>query len=308
MDRQRRRSLGLAQLRPSLNRVVRSWDVAEDLPPIDVGPLFQGERDALVALLGSLPDDGWWTPTELPGWNVHDLALHLLADDLGRLRRRPPGAAVATRPRSFRALARSIERSNEAWVGAARRIPPELVIEWLARTGSLVAGRFAARDRWDESLGVAWIGTGPSPVWLDAAREYMERWIHQQHIRAAMGRPGMLERRWYHPVLEAAMRALPRTYAGVPAPARTRVRVAVSGDAGGAWTMERRARRWQLVADARDAHAAIDAEVTLPEAGAWRVLTRSAGAPEAAAMATRRGDPALTSPVLRAAAVMTTAR
>jgi uncharacterized protein (TIGR03083 family) len=288
--------------------VVRSWDVAEDLPPIDVGSLFQGERDALVELLGSLGDDGWWTPTELPSWNVHDVALHLLADDLGRLRRRPPGAMVATRPTSFRALARSIERSNETWVGAARRIPPELVVEWLARTGPLVASRFAARDSWDESLGVAWIGTGPSPVWLDAAREYMERWMHQQHIRAALERPGMLEARWHHPVLEAAMRALPRTYARVRLRAGTTLRVVVSGDAGGAWTLERRARRWQLVADARGVRAAIDAEVTLPEAGAWRVLTRAAGAAEAAAAATQRGDPALTSPVLRVAAVMTTAR
>jgi len=290
--------------------VVRSWDVARDLPPIDVGPLFQGERDALVELLGSLADDAWWSPTELPGWNVHDVALHMLADDLGRLRRRPPGAALTRRPMSFRALSRSIERSNEAWVKAARRIPPELAVEWLARTGPLVVARFAARDPWEQALGVAWTGTGPSPVWLDAAREYMERWMHQQHIRAALGRPGMLERRWYHPVLEAAMRALPRAFAGVRAPAGTTVRVAVAGDAGGAWTVERRARRWRLVAPDGDAAAAEDpaAEVILPEATAWRVLTRAADAAEGAAVATRRGDQALTSPALRAAAVMTTAR
>ena len=291
--------------------MVRSWDVAEDLPPIDVGPLFQGERYALVELLGSLADDDWWTPTELPGWNVHDVALHLLGDDLGRLRRRPPGATPRSTPKAFRALSRRIEQSNEVWVSAARRIRPDLVVEWLARTGPSVAERFAARDPWDESLGVAWTGTGPSPAWLDTAREYMERWMHQQHIRAALERPGMLERRWYHPVLNAAMLSLPRTYAGVRVPAGTMVRVKVEGDAGGSWTLVRGARRWQLAApDAWPAPAGSaarpDAEVTLAESVAWRVLTRAAGATQGAAAATRRGDPTLTSPVLRAAAVMTT--
>jgi uncharacterized protein (TIGR03083 family) len=288
--------------------MVRSWDVARDLPLIDVGPLFQGERDALLELLGLLADADWWTPTELPGWNVHDVALHLLGDDLGRLRRRPAGAASSRRPASFRALSRSIEQSNEAWVTAARRIPPELAVEWLARTGPFVAERFAARDPWQEGLGVAWSGTGPSPAWLDAAREYMERWMHQQHIRAALERPGMLERRWYHPVLEMAMRSLPRTYGSVRAPAGTSVRVLVDGAAGGAWRLVRRSRRWQLMPAGEDDAARADAEVTLAESSAWRVLTRAAGATRGAAAAKRHGDATLTSPVLRAAAVMTTTR
>jgi hypothetical protein len=171
----------------------------------------------------------------------------------------------------------------------------------------LVAERFAVRDEWDESLGVGWTGTGPSPVWLDAAREYMERWMHQQHIRAALNEPGVLERHWYHPVLETAVRALPRTYEPLRMPAGTSVRVVVDGAAGGAWRLERRARRWRLAASGEDPGGA-DAEVILVGATAWRVFARAAGAAEAAAAATQRGDPALTSPVLRSAAVMTTTR
>jgi hypothetical protein len=32
-------------------------------------------------------------------------------------------------------------------------------------------------------------GSDPAPVWLDVAREYMERYVHQQQIRDATGRP-----------------------------------------------------------------------------------------------------------------------
>lgn len=34
-------------------------------------------------------------------------------------------------------------------------------------------------------------GSDPAPAWLDIAREYMERYIHQRQIRDATGRPGL---------------------------------------------------------------------------------------------------------------------
>jgi hypothetical protein len=117
----------------------------------------------------------------------------------------------------------------------------------------------------------------------------------------------MLERRWYHPVLQAAMLALPRTYATVRVPAGTTVGINVEGDAGGAWTLVRAAKRWRIAALDAGSAGTPDAEVTLAEATAWRVLTRAAGAAQGAAAARRRGHPTLTEPVLHATAVMTTA-
>ena len=55
------------------------------------------------------------------------------------------------------------------------------------------------RDRWP----IDWAGPEPAPIWLHVAREYTERWVHQQHIRDAVGRPGLNERRWLGPVLES---------------------------------------------------------------------------------------------------------
>ncbi|HEX3202686.1 MAG TPA: hypothetical protein VHW42_12245 [Actinomycetes bacterium] len=37
---------------------------------------------------------------------------------------------------------------------------------------------------------VSWVGPDPAPNWLDVAREYSERWTHQQQIRDAAEIPG----------------------------------------------------------------------------------------------------------------------
>src|SRR5438445_8929800 len=56
---------------------------------------------------------------------------------------------------------------------------------------------------------VSWAGPAPAPVWLDVAREYTERWHHQQHIRDAIGQPGQTDHRFLHPVLATFAYALP---------------------------------------------------------------------------------------------------
>ena len=49
-------------------------------------------------------------------------------------------------------------------------------------------------------------GRDPAPVWLDVAREYRERFVHQQQIREATGRP-RLSPELTAPVLTAAAAA-----------------------------------------------------------------------------------------------------
>jgi hypothetical protein len=104
-------------------------------------------------------------------------------------------------------------------VEAARRISPALLIELLD-----VAGR-----RFEEYVGtldldaaggpVQWAtGSQPAPVWLDVAREYMERYVHQDQIRSATGR-GRLGALFTWPVLETAAHALPRALDQVICPA-----------------------------------------------------------------------------------------
>jgi uncharacterized protein (TIGR03083 family) len=269
---------------------------------MDVRPLLPGERARLLGLLDSLKSSDWARPTKCPGWNVHDVALHLLGNDIGRL-----GRLASPEARSgkldFLALANLIEQSNEDWVHATRRIPPSLVVEFLALTGPRVDAAFARLDMGAEGVAVAWTGTGPSPCWLDIAREYTERWLHHQHIRHALGKPELLGRRWLHPVLSAFMRALPLAYESIPAPLDTRVAVAVDGPAGGRWLLRRGNERWCLIPN--DGRLAAS-EVRLGQAFVWRLWTRLVTVDEVRASITISGDERLGIPAARAVAVMTT--
>jgi uncharacterized protein (TIGR03083 family) len=282
--------------------MVRSWDVAADLPPIDVRPLLPRERAKLLELLADLSSSDWTRATPCPGWNVHDVALHLLGNDIGRL-----GPPVQSEARSgkldFMSLAGSIEQSNEDWVWTARRIPPSLLVEFLALSGPRVDAAFARLDLGAEGVAVAWTGTGPSPYWLDVAREYTERWVHHQQIRQALGRSALLGRSWLHPVLATFMRALPLAYESIPANAGTRVAVVVDGPAGGRWLLRRGDERWSLLAD--DGRSAAS-EVRIGQDVIWRLWTRLATVDEAQASIAITGDEDLGVPAASAVSVMTT--
>src|SRR5436309_9089598 len=84
-------------------------------------------------------------------------------------------------------------------------------------------------------------GEETSLNWFDTARELTERWHHQQQIRFATGRPGLMVPELYHPVLDCFLRALPHAYRDVAAAAGTVVRVEISGDSGGVWQIVKEA-------------------------------------------------------------------
>lgn len=284
---------------------LRSWDVAGDLPSFDARDLMSAERAELLRLLEQLDDAAWSAPTVCAGWSVHDVTLHLLGSDLGRLSSRRDGhtSPTAAKEPDFGALAGSIERANEEWVSATRRISPRLVVELLAFTGRLLEAHLAQLDPQAEGVPVTWTGAGPSPYWLDIAREYTERWTHQQQICDAVGRPGLRERRWLHPVLDAFMRSLPRAYEAVTAVPGATVVVQVTGDAGGRWALRRGEARWHLVSP-EVRHP--DAQIRMPDDVAWRLLTRLMSVADALPSIETRGEPTLADPASRAVAVMTT--
>jgi uncharacterized protein (TIGR03083 family) len=94
---------------------------------IVVTHLFPPERASLLELLSSLAAGQWQAPTVCPGWSVKDVALHLLGDDIDLLSRRRDGAAPAdtgSKPAGFQELVASLDRLNQTWVEATRRISP----------------------------------------------------------------------------------------------------------------------------------------------------------------------------------------
>src|SRR3954468_19656454 len=157
------------------------------LPPVETLHLLQGEREALLSLLNELSPDEWESPTICPGWSVKDIAGHLLGDDLGMLSRGRdaydnPDFAVGLDISRLSDLIVAIDRQNALWVEAMRRLSPRAVTELLAWTGPPPAAYFASLEPGSLGGPVDWAGPEPAPLWLHVAREYTERWVHQQHI------------------------------------------------------------------------------------------------------------------------------
>ena len=276
------------------------------LPRIETWPLFPGERAALLDLLRDLSPDEWDVPTACPGWSVKDVAAHLLGDDLGRLSwgrdgYAHPAFAAGLDIASLPGLVAAIDRQNADWTTGAWRMSPRLIVELLALTGDWTQTYFASLDLDAPGMPVDWAGPEPAPIWLDVAREYTERWHHQQHIRDAVGRPGMKERKWFAPVLDAFVRGVARPLAEVSAPPGTALRLTISGDAGGEWVALREDDGWRLgIAP----ELAVAASVTLHQETAWRLFTKGIAKDEARRSATISGDPALAERILDTVSIL----
>ncbi len=167
---------------------------------------------------------------------------------------------------------------------------PRVLIDLLELTGAQMADYFQGLDPFALGGSVGWVGPEPAPVWLDQAREYTERWHHQQHIRDAVGRPGLKQPRYFAPVLAAFVRALPRTYQATPAAGGATVTLSIAGDSGGRWTILRENDRWNLYSGAPDIPTA---EVTLDQDLAWRLFTRGVPSAQAQPQIQFTGDPTL---------------
>ncbi len=214
------------------------------LEPVLVSHLFPETLSALVKLLSGLNTEDWDRPTVCSGWSVKDIAAHLLGGDVGILSRKrdrftPEDQQIA----GWTDLVALINRLNSEWVVAMRRISPELLIQLLEFTGPTVNDYFASLDPMAMGDPVDWVADGPAPVWLDLAREYTERWHHQQQIRDATGRPGHDEDRYLGPVLETFVRGLPRTYADIVAPLGTTVVLNIEPRS---WSLMHEETGWQL--------------------------------------------------------------
>jgi uncharacterized protein (TIGR03083 family) len=267
--------------------------------PIIVTPLFGEERAALLDVLGSLSDEEWRRPTVCAGWNVHDVAVHLLGGYAGNLSRRRDRFANAELPPGDDIVHR-LNMYNEIWVEAARRLSPPIVMQMLALVGDQLDAYFESVDAFETGSGVTWVGDGPAPVWLDLAREYTEHWHHQQHIRDATGRSILNEPRLMHPVLATFAFALPKTFEDVETPGGTSVTLTIAGPAGGDWTIVDQ-NGWRLF---EGRPSSPDARVVLSQDVAWRLFTKGISPGAARDAASVEGDDRLAGRLFNAVAIM----
>jgi uncharacterized protein (TIGR03083 family) len=277
--------------RPQFGNQRIGWSIVMRTPePTLVVDLFPEVLAELVKLLSSLSVEEWEKTTKCPGWSVRDVALHLLGGEIGNLSRRRDGFALGASIADWDELVMYVNDWNQSWIQAARRISPRLLIDVLAYTGHQLCDHFRSLDPYVMGGAISWAGPEPAPVWLDLAREYTERWHHQQHIRDAVGKPGLKEPRYLAPVLSTFVWALPRAFRTARATDGTCVTLTIIGDSGGQWSLQQERGNWRLYQGAAD-HP--DAEVATDEDTAWRLFTRGLDRSVARDLVSLRGERAL---------------
>jgi uncharacterized protein (TIGR03083 family) len=262
------------------------------MTPLMTAHLFPVLHARLIELLGALEPDEWALPTVAGTWTVKDVAAHLI-DTQERLIARVRGESASPSPTidSSAALAAFINRINAEGVTRYRQLDPAALIALMDKGAAAFAEYFQSLDPSGVApFGVSWAGEQTSANWFHTAREYTERWHHQQQIRLATGRPGIMTRELYHPVLDCFMRALPFSYREKPAAPGAVVRFTIMGDCGGTWSLHRDAGGWRLGDSTSDD---VVSEIAVPQEIAWQVFTKGISRDAARGQVRVSGDPEL---------------
>jgi uncharacterized protein (TIGR03083 family) len=230
-------------------------------------------NERLLELLRDLDAKDWNTPSAHPHRDVKDIAAHLLHGSLRRVTARrdgysPPTPAMET----TEDLIAFIQDDNRDFMRGMRRISPQIISELMGKYDEALVSIFEGLNPSEKGLGVAWAGESVSCNWFDVAREYTEKWHHQQQIRDATGRAPLYAPDLFGPVLETFARGLPFALRDLDPREESRIVVETTGTMRLSWTLREEARGWSLW---RGSDPDARTSVSIPAEVAWRVWTKS---------------------------------
>jgi uncharacterized protein (TIGR03083 family) len=274
------------------------------LPLTDTRFLFRPVATECVAVLRRLEPDEWLRPTVAGTWRVRDVVAHVVDGMLRRLsfhRDGPP-------PRPARPLSSHIDfvefinDLNAQWVTVSNRFSPRVLTDLLSTAGAELAD-FVEQLPLDAPalFPVSWAGETISEGWFDIGREFTELWHHQAQVRVAVGVDPLQDPRYLRAVLELAVRGLPHAYRNVVAVEGATVAVVVVGHSGGTWTLRRESDRWTIWEGVADTP---DAQLSLTEDAAWRLLFNALSGAEAIREVHISGNRDLAMPLLASRSVI----
>ena len=187
-------------------------DAHDPMQPIFTAHLFPKLEAKLIEVLRSLTPQDWEKQTVTPKWKVKDVAAHLLDTQLRKLAAsRQIHKTENPKILSAAELLALIDMLNAEGVRRYRALSADELISRMEVASRESAEYHAALDPFAPAMfPVSWAGEEKSTNWFDTAREFTERWHHQQQIRLAVERPGIMTREFYYPVLDCFMRALRR--------------------------------------------------------------------------------------------------
>ncbi|MER5858915.1 MULTISPECIES: maleylpyruvate isomerase family mycothiol-dependent enzyme [Streptomyces] len=165
--------------------------------------------DAISEMVQSLPDGEWNRRTPCPGWSVRDIVSHVIGMDCEMLGDPRP---IHSLPRDLFHVTTEHQRYTEIQVDVRRHhTAPEMTAE-LEYT---VIRR--NRQLRNESRDPGTMVRGPLGTEVTLEQAYRMRafdvWVHEQDLRAALGRPGGLDSPGAHVARDLLLEALPKVVA-----------------------------------------------------------------------------------------------
>jgi len=265
--------------------------------------LFPLLDQKLLEVLRSLEINDWNNPTLARQWTVKDIAAHLLDGNIRTIAMmrdqyfgEPPGDI-----HSYQDLVSFLNRLNADWVRAMKRMSPALLIELLELTGKYYYQVLASLEPEKPAIfPVSWAGQSESPNWFHIAREYTEKWHHQQQIREAVDKPGIMTKKFFPPLMDTFMQALPHAYRNISAAKGTSLHVEVTSEIGGKWILVRDNDKWILTQES----IPFQTEIMIDPDTAWKLFTKGISGQQAEEKIQVTGNRELLKPLLSMLAVM----
>lgn len=271
---------------------------------INTTHLFPILDQKLIKLLKSLSPEDWNKKTVAKLWTVKDIASHLLDGNLRTLSLSRdkyilnPGTKIDSYPE----LLDYLNRLNAEWVTASKRLSANVITRLLETTGKEYSAYLATLDPNDRAIfSVAWAGEKVSKNWFHIAREYTEKWHHQQQIRDATGKPGIMTKELFYPVMDTFMCGLPHTYRNSIADTGSIVQITIESEIGGDWFIIKKETGWEL---SKKYQPNITSSLSIEPDTAWKLFTKAITPDEAMQSVTISGNQEMARIALKLIAVM----
>jgi len=267
--------------------------------------LFFDLDHMLIKVLNGLSLSEWELPTVAGTWTVKDIAAHLLDGNirsLSMLRDHYQGEKPSN-IRNYGELIIFLNKLNDDWVTAMRRVSPKQIVDMLANFGAEYCQYISSLDVDKKAaFSVAWAGEDQSLNGFHIAREYTEKWHHQQQIRLAVGQEAALyDKKFYLPYLDTSMQALPHFYHNIDANNNESIVVHISDPINENWVLTYKDSSWHLSKDVPNKPSTV---VSIDHAIAWRLMTSSKQIPSLQDHIKIVGDKRLGEKMLEVRAVM----
>ncbi|HRG67705.1 MAG: hypothetical protein JNL65_14165 [Saprospiraceae bacterium] len=229
----------------------------------------------LIELLKSLTLEEWNSQTVAKLWKVKDVASHLLDGNLRGISTSRDNyfGEISENLNSYQGLVDFLNHLNLSWTSATKRLSPQVIINLLEITGKEYNEHLQTLNPFDKAIfSVTWAGQETSPNWFHIAREYTEKFLHQQQIRDAVGKPGIMTKELFYPFVDTIMFAFPHSFSNVSAKNGTTVSIEVSTDIGGIWNIIKTNAGWEL-----DKSKTIDtdARIIIEPETVWKLFSKS---------------------------------